>query len=116
MEWFEPAVAVIAGLLLRFGFPIAVTALIVWILRKLDARWLTEAEKVRVRPHSLGAEVRQVRCWETRECPPERRDVCPVYSQPDVPCWQIFRNDQGRLREACLDCEVFREAPVLLAI
>lgn len=115
MEWLEPAVAVITGLLLRFGLPIAVTALVVWILRTLDARWQAEAEKVRVRPHSLGADVRQVRCWETRDCPPEKRDSCPALSQPEKPCWQIFRDDQGRLLEPCLDCEVFREAPVLLA-
>ena len=115
MEWFEPVVTLITGLLFRFGIPIAVTVLITWILRNLDARWITEAEKVRVRPHSLGADVRQVRCWETRDCPQEKRDSCSAFAQPEDPCWQIFRDAQGRLLKTCLDCEVFREAPVLLA-
>ncbi len=115
MEWLEPAVAVLSGLLIRFGLPIAFTALVAWALRRLDAHWLAEAEKGHVRPHSLGAEVRQVRCWETRDCAPEKRDSCPAYSQSEVPCWQIFRDGQGRLLETCLDCEVFREAPALLA-
>lgn len=115
MEWLESVVAILSGLLLRFGLPIAFTALVAWALRKLDARWQAEAEKMRIRAHSLGAEVRQVRCWETRECPPEKRDVCLAYTQPDAPCWQIFRDDQERLLEACLECEIFREAPILLA-
>ncbi len=116
MEWLESAVAVITGLLLRFGIPIAITALVVWVLRNLDTRWQAEAKKVRVRPHSLGADVRQVRCWESRDCPPEKRNSCPAFAHPEEPCWQIFRDDQGRLMETCLTCEVFREAPVLLAV
>lgn len=116
MEWFESAVAVITGLLLRFGIPIAITTFFVWVLRNLDARWQAEADNVRVRPHSLGADVRQVRCWESRDCPLEKRDSCPAFTQPEKPCWQIFRDDQGRLLQTCLDCEVFREAPALLAV
>jgi hypothetical protein len=27
------------------------------------------------------------------------------------PCWQIHRLSNGYLREACLDCEVFINAP-----
>ncbi len=113
MEWIETLAAVMAGLLIRFGIPIGITAVLAWLLRKLDLRWQAEAEKRRLRAHSLGAAVRQVRCWERRDCPPEKRDACPAYATADLPCWQVFRQNHGRLLEACLNCEVFREAPVL---
>jgi hypothetical protein len=113
VEWLEILGAFLAGLLLRFGIPLAVTVLLAWGLRRMDSRWREEA---RLRQAgAVGAALRQVRCWEDKACPPERRESCPAYPQPETPCWQVFRAQDGRLREACLSCEVFLEAPALHA-
>jgi hypothetical protein len=113
MEWLNSLGAVVLGLLVRFGIPIGATALIAWLLRVLDLRWQREAEARRSVP-AVGAAARSVRCWEELGCPEERRQGCPAFARPDVPCWQAFRDAQGSLRPACLECVVFREAPVPL--
>jgi hypothetical protein len=115
MEWMDSFAAILYGIVLRFVIPIGITVLLALFLRRLDARWMKEAEERRLRAHSLGADVRQVRCWEGRDCPPEERDQCPAYIQPRIPCWQLFRDHRGSLKETCLSCEVFLEAPPLLA-
>ena len=104
--------ALLLGLLLRYGLPIGITALLAWMLLRLDARWQEQANRRRKRLNTLGAEVRQVRCWETSECAREQRDNCPAYAEPSVPCWQVFRRKDERLREACFTCQVFLGAPV----
>lgn len=96
-------------ILLRLGLPLAATALMVWLLQQLDARWQAEAER---QQRATPRVVARVPCWEIRQCPPESRATCPAYAQPDLPCWQVFRDRQGRLAEACLSCQVFRDAPV----
>jgi len=104
--------ALLLGLLLRYGVPIAITTFVVWMLTRLDAKWQEQAELRKAPRTSLGAEVRQVRCWETTECSRDQRDVCPAYVEPEVPCWQVFRKRDARLREECFTCPVFIEAPV----
>ncbi len=104
--------AILLGLLLRYGVPIGITALLAWLLTRLDARWQEQADRRQVPLSTLGAEVRQVRCWETTECPRETRENCPAYAEPSVPCWQVFRKRDGRMREDCFTCQVFVEAPV----
>ena len=37
--------AVILGILLRFGIPVLCTALLIWLLRKLDQRWQREGTR-----------------------------------------------------------------------
>ena len=96
---------IILGLLLRIGIPAAVTALIFFLLRRLDKRWQKEAEAIPV----INS---QRPCWEIKGCTEEKRQNCPAFSQTGVPCWQVFRTKNGLLREDCLGCEVFRQAPV----
>ena len=107
-EWFEALVAVLTGIALRLGLPIGVTALAAWVLRRLDRRWQREAEG----SSSAPASVMEVRCWEIRGCSESERADCPAHARPETPCWQVFREIKGRLPERCLDCEVFRQAPV----
>lgn len=107
-------VATAAGLLLRFGIPVIATALVVLWLRRLDARWQVESKEVRIHVVNASEMARAPRCWEVRHCPPERMADCPARAQPDTPCWQVFRGADGQLKEACLDCDVFRHAPVPL--
>jgi len=102
----ETVLTFVLGLLLRIGVPVAVTALIFFLLRRLDERWQKEALAIPVISSS------QRPCWEIKSCPEEKRKNCPASAQPNVPCWQVFRTKNGRLREECLECDVFHLAPV----
>ena len=107
--------AVITGLLLRFGLPVLATGSAAWILTRLDRRWQAEAELVRVSRNSMGAAFNEVRCWEVCDCETEKRTACHAYQQQETPCWQVFRNEKENLKNECLTCPVFVEAPVLTA-
>lgn len=97
----------IAGLALRLGIPLGLTILAAWGLRKLDQHWQREAREL-----SQAGRVptmTMIRCWVLNDCPLERRAKCPAYMNDGVPCWQVFRNDEGQLAEGCLECDVFRK-------
>ena len=115
MDGSDAVGVVIIGMLLRFGIPIGVTALVIWFFRRLDAHWQAEAEQ-QLHMRAPVELIDRVPCWEQRNCPPERRNSCRAYAQTGIPCWQVFRDKDGRLREACFDCEVFRKAPVPITV
>ncbi len=98
------------GVGLRFGLPVAVTALAAYLLLRLDARWQAEAEAERMLPSALAP---WPPCWKQRDCSPARRRNCPAYHNPETPCWQHFRDARGWLPQACLVCDVFRRSPAL---
>ena len=102
---------IVIGILIRFGLPLAVTILVIWFFRRLDARWQAEAEQ-QLKAQATLAMVERIPCWDQRHCPPERRASCPAYAQKEVPCWQVHRDKIGRLQEACLGCDVFLKAPI----
>ncbi len=106
MEGLNALLAVALGLVLRIGIPMAVTAGVVYLLRCLDQRWQREAAfMTTVAPTGKP-------CWEVKGCAEEKRKKCPAAAQPEVPCWQVFRSRDGRLRESCLGCDMFRQAPM----
>jgi hypothetical protein len=112
MEGLTAGLAVLVGLIVRVGVPIATTAVLVWLLRKLDARWQAEARaevEQRLTQSQLASELR---CWILKDCPEGTRENCLAYAQPGKPCWQVFRDGIGGMKEECLDCDVFRRAPV----
>lgn len=98
------ALAVLTGLALRLAVPILVTAMAVYALRKLDARWQAEAR-------SMPLRVEKPKCWKAHGCPPAKRKLCPGFKSP-YPCWQVFRRQSGYLDQKCLGCSVFVQAPV----
>jgi hypothetical protein len=100
----DGVVAFVLGLLLRIGIPVAVTALIYFLLRRLDERWQEEAKEIPV----IAS---QRPCWEMKGCSEEKRKNCPAFAQSNIPCWQVFRTKNGLLREDCLGCDMFRLAP-----
>ena len=104
METIPSLLALLAGLLVRLAIPIALTALLIFCLRKLDARWQMEAQS----PELAN---QKVECWKIKGCPPEQVAQC-VGAQSPLPCWQAFRLPNGYLREECLTCKVFTEAPM----
>jgi hypothetical protein len=85
------------------AIPITLTALLIIILRKLDAHWQVEAD--------LQAMPKQKpECWKIKGCTPEQIQSCPA-SKSSLPCWQVYRLPNGYLNEECLSCSVFIEAP-----
>jgi hypothetical protein len=105
----EP-LAILFGLLFRLGIPIVLTGLAVYFLRQLDNRW--KAEAVNSSTAGSALMMAQTPCWERKNCPPERRATCTIYQHQNVLCWQQFRNEGGLLKDDCLECSVFREAPI----
>ena len=106
MTWLETFLAILTGVVLRLAIPLAFTALIIYFLRKLDARWQTEAETLAQLPV-----VEKPECWNIMNCTEEERAHCQALNAPQ-PCWQVNRRPNGYLAEKCIGCEVFRTAPV----
>lgn len=103
---------VMAGLTIRFGIPIVVTAVLVWLLRKLDARWQREAQRgARIEPGPKEL-FPLLRCWVLNDCPEERKRNCKAYLEAKRPCWQVFRDKSGHMQGTCLECDVLRNAPI----
>jgi predicted nucleic acid-binding protein len=96
--------ALIFGLTVRLGLPLLVTLLVVIGLRRLDGRWQKEAEIER----SLFVRDEEP-CWKEQGLSME--EIKLRAAESGKPCWQIHRLSNGYLREACLDCEVFINAP-----
>jgi hypothetical protein len=107
MDWLTTSFAVFLLLVLRVAIPIAVTIAFIGLLKWLDERWKKEAD---VEGGQL-VKVGNVGCWEINNCPEEMRAGCKAYNNPDTPCWQVFRDKDGRLRERCIGCDIFIQAP-----
>ncbi len=110
MNGLNTFLTVALGLILRIGIPVALTAGIIYLLRRLDQRWQKEALSLPVVAPTGKP------CWEVKECPEAKHKACLAAAQPEVPCWQVFRSKNGILREDCLSCEVFRQASVPMPV
>ena len=111
MDTSQGLVLAIAWVLLRFGLPVLGTGLIIYIFSLLDSNWKKEA--LAVKKDLVSEEVIPLmKCWVFNDCPPEKRRDCPAYQEKYIPCWQLFRDVNDNLQEKCLDCTVFRTAPI----
>ena len=108
MEALTVILIFLAGLLIRFGIPILLTVGLIYLLRRLDERWQSQAEQ----ELAAAPMARNSGCWDAKNCTPEQREHCSAYAHPDTPCWQYYRTQQGYLQERCLGCDVFRKAPL----
>lgn len=106
MEWINSVLVVLAGLGLRLAIPIGITLLAVYVLHKVDVRWQEEAAQM---PAQVDGD--KPHCWDINACPAEKVKDCPVPASPE-PCWQMHRQSNGYLAEACLNCQVFHQAPI----
>jgi hypothetical protein len=95
---------IIVGLLLRLAIPILGTLLLVFFLRKLDAGWQAEAER-----HNQAMEKSE--CWKINGLATQQTENTKA-DESSLPCWQANRLPNGYLRDECLSCQVFTEAPV----
>lgn len=112
MNELSVILTVIAGFLLRFGIPIGITALLVYVLRRLDQKWQREVE-LAAQPELVQVSLfDKIRCWATNECSREIRDTCPAFIESGRPCWQVHRDVSGEMQSKCLDCPVFQAAPI----
>ena len=107
----DVTLAFVVGVAIRFALPIGLTLIAIWYFRKLDQRWKAEAEEL-TRMQIAMATAKRTPCWEQKQCPPDKRESCPAYAQKEVPCWQVMRDKNSNLKPGCLDCNVFRNAPV----
>lgn len=119
-----PETLALLGLfVLRLGVPLAVTVLITWGLKSLDARWQAEAD---ARQASATVEAGQAQavtfkapqavqtpCWTLRNCAEARRSGCAACKEPGLPCWMARLRADGRLPGACYGCALFRLRPRL---
>ncbi len=101
----DVAITLVLGFLLRVGIPIIATALVLVVLYKLDQHWQKEALALPVVPSGK-------RCWDIKGCTEEMKKDCPAAAQPNIPCWHVFRTHEGVMKETCLECKVFRRAPM----
>jgi len=99
----------------RLGIPIGLTILLAWGLRRLDSHWQADAESKAAQADVRQVAVSQIRCWEMQGCSAERRQTCPAYKHPEMPCW-VTRSRNGHLGEACRDCHVLGHALYLAGV
>ena len=104
METIASFFYVLTGFVLRLAVPIAVTVLLIFFLRTLDARWQAEAE---LKPNPVA----KPECWKIKGCAPEQVESCSG-AKSSLACWQVYRMPNGYLNEKCLSCQVFVEAPL----
>jgi hypothetical protein len=105
MNTFTSILALLVGISLRLLLPLALTVLVVVVLRRLDTRWQAEAE--REKKMLLNGEAH---CWKEEGY--SSSEIKQRLQAGERPCWQSSRMPNGHLREECLDCEVFQDAPV----
>jgi hypothetical protein len=105
MDTLITILVVLTGAAIRLAIPLALTALVVLVLRRLDARWQAEAELER---HLLVKE--EMPCWKDAGISMDEIKA-RLASGEELPCWQTRRLSNGHLRESCLKCEVFHETP-----
>lgn len=106
---YDTVTTVLLVMLLRFGLPILMTALIVYGLRRLDKRWQEQARNQTPVELILAT---TTPCWEVNNCSADTKYHCSAFLKPEVPCFQQFRAHDGRVKEKCLGCSVYREATV----
>lgn len=104
MNTLATVFAILTGVLLRLIVPLTLTALVVYVLHRLDARWQAEAEQEKKRLVK-----NEMPCLKEQGLSVER--MKPRLALGEQPCWQTHRLSNGHLREDCLDCEIFRDAP-----
>ena len=111
MDWLTTVFTMIMGIILRVIIPIAATILVIAILKRFDDRWKKESDL----DSPVVVKVGNVGCWDINNCSAEKREQCLAFANPDKPCWQVFREEDGRLQEECIGCDIFRHAPVPVA-
>lgn len=116
MEAIVDTLVILGMLLIRIGIPIALTAALAYVLRRLDRQWQAEARRARGLPPieetPLAAPTAQPalegqHCWERKGCSEWARANCPAYQHPEEPCWAAQSRALGVLPAECTTCEMY---------
>jgi hypothetical protein len=111
MDTSQGFLLTVGWVFLRFGVPVLITSLIILFLSQIDSNWKSEALSKR-KEEIKKSVIPMMKCWVFNDCPPEKRTSCLAYNEKYLPCWQVFRENNGNLKDGCLDCPVFRNAPI----
>ncbi len=111
MDSAQGLLLALSWFLLRFGLPILITVLFIFLFSRLDSRWKEQA-LARRKELVQDQVIPLIKCWVFHDCPPEKRENCPAYQEKQIPCWQVFRDQYGTLKDGCLGCEVFSTVPL----
>jgi hypothetical protein len=52
-------------------------------------------------------------CWDVKGCSEQSKAKCPATQHPDMPCWQARMESEGRMPDACPDCDIFQRYPLM---
>lgn len=110
-ELLEPLV-VIGLFLLRLAVPLAITLILGYLLRRLDARWESETQSYSDTVATEEPAAVQQTCWEAKECSPRRRSRCPACRLAYIPCWLARLRVENRLPAECTTCVRFTSRTV----
>ena len=94
---------ILLGMTLRFVLPVGVTIALGYVLHRFDERWRIASLQEGLAKLAGDRPIGTVRCWEINDCPPERRNACRAYQNPETPCWDAV-SPNGHLQEACRRC------------
>jgi hypothetical protein len=89
MQWLIDAAAVAGMFILRVGIPIAITLVVAYALKRLDAKWQAEA---RQKSASLANGI---------------VSGCKYAGQTNAVCWVVRRQAEGHLAAECRSCKRF---------
>ncbi len=115
MDKFTATLVMILLFALRCIIPLVLTLLIGRAMNRMVDKWeAQEAARDKepepdipvtvstpLQPPGLTA---SVKCWVFRDC---GRTDCAAYQNPDVLCWKIKTEENGRLPDKCLDCAYY---------
>lgn len=122
------SLSIIGLFLLRLAVPLAITFLIAFYLRRLDAKWERELreqkpqmEKDQIAPSrptptlqmSTSSAIPTANdifgkpCWEVKHCQEANKLNCAAFQNPELPCWWARFRAEGHIPEECYLCQIF---------
>ena len=112
---------VFALFVLRIGVPLALAIAVGrWLERKLrpqDAKEAGGRKGARIIQFpglkSASGIVREAHCWDVKQCDPALRAQCPAYRRPELPCWLAAQAAEGKFRDKCSTCDLYRRRHAL---
>lgn len=86
----------------RIGVPILITwGIGYWLRQRLQATERRPVPPLPLKP----AETRH--CWEVKKCDPAKREQCPAYQKPTLPCWLALQVSGQTISPKCYACQMF---------
>lgn len=115
MDKFTGTLVMILLFTLRCVIPLVLTLLIGRAMNRLVDKWEAEEaarkkEPEPIIPVAVSTPLQQpgltasVRCWVFRDC---GRTDCAAYQNPNLLCWKMKTEENGRLPDICQQCAYY---------